>query len=150
MKELEELDAFCQERGMWLTYCSYKGRYKCYVNPGTTMTVAPWYKDRDEAIRAAKEAAGMKERTTLENIQEASRLFNEVVEDLNLFVETYGNRPNVGDAIPAPEGMPFIDNAEKYDAVKAEYDRTGIIQNPIKKRGRPKGSKNKPKAVANE
>lgn len=133
MKELEELEAFCQERGLWLTYCTYQGKWKCYVNPGTIMHEAKWYADRDEAIRAAKEAAWYNKSTefTEEKLVDFMKAADEIVNDF-------------------PDGHVISVSVSTKEAMEhLGYNPAGELIH-VKKRGRPKGSKNKPKVTADE
>lgn len=115
---------------MWLTYCSYNGQYKCYVNPGTAMKEAKWYKDRDEAIRAAKEAAGYEDVMPKELISLQS--MRDTILEMKKSVETQEK---------------LKDQIEYTHTINILPSPIGVVAEctPVKKRGRPKGSKNKPK-----
>ena len=126
MDGLQELDDYCQANNLWLSYCSYKGQYKCYVNPGTTMTVAPWYKSREEAVKACWAAMGVKPKHEWVDVKEKTDRKSSL---------DYSNAKT----IQVPLTM------EEFDKIA-----TRASEYIVKRRGRPKGSKNKPKAVASE
>jgi len=130
MHELNELLQWCISNKAWLTvnYSPFSDGYKVFVNPGRTMTSAKWFKTMDEAVKACWVAIGGKPK------DEAICAGD--------FVEEVG--PGYYKKTNDPENIYGVALSNKEIAA-------GLVNIPvIKRRGRPKGSKNKPKVVANE
>jgi hypothetical protein len=137
MKDFEELRQWCEDHDAWLTFNFYKGKYKCFVNPGTKMTVAPWYESKEEAIAACWAAIGGKPDpmpNELISLQEQHDTLVDVLIERGKL--DYSNASN----IQAPYSADHVNELTE----KA----LGLIDAMPKKRGRPKGSKNKPKESA--
>jgi hypothetical protein len=135
MKDLEELRQWCEDHDAWLTFNFYKGKYKCFVNPGTKMTVAPWYATQEEAIAACWAAIGGKPKYECKNASDVKYRGYKAGDFVMLDTIT-GGYIKASD----PEKITGVAITDTTVAV-------GLVDIPVKRRGRPKGSKNKPKEV---
>lgn len=130
MNELQELLKYCEEHGHWLTfnYSPYDKSYQCYVNPGRSMTSAKRCKNMTDAVQGVWRALGiMRVPINVDHVNEISDTVKKLAKESNPenIVGTIGNN---------------------LIAITDEGD-VAVFQ---KRRGRPPGSKNKPKAVAND
>ena len=125
MEQLNELLQWCIDHKAWLTFNYFDGQYKVFVNPGTAMVVAKWYKTVDEAVKACWAALGIN--TMPKNIQKFHEKAEEIFKD-------------------SPTGV-VVSAIVPLGEMEKMFEQVSISG---KRRGRPKGSKNKPKVVANE
>lgn len=127
MHELNELLQWCVSNKAWLTvnYSPFSDGYKVFVNPGRSMTSAKWFKTLDEAVKACWAALGIN--TMPKNIQKFHEKAEEIFKD-------------------SPTGV-VVSAIVPLGEMEKMFEQVSISG---KRRGRPKGSKNKPKVVANE
>lgn len=134
MDSFNQLLQYCIEHKHWVTlnYSPYDQTYQIYVNPGRTMSAAKRHKTIGDAVRSCWMAMGVNPPTQWVNVSEKTdRKFKagDFVE-----INSHGNFQKTSD--PAKiSGTAISDTSVAV----------GLVNIPVKRRGRPPGSKNKPK-----
>ena len=124
MNEFSELVEYCVANGHYLAfnYSPFDGTYQVYVNPGRAMTSAKRHKSLQDAVRMCWAALGGKP---------LMQTFDEEGLDRT-------NQKNIR--------IPLVKSTVDALMDQALGAACGVSPAP-KKRGRPKGSKNRPKEV---
>ena len=126
LNEFNDIAEWCKAHNdSWLTiyYVGSEKAWKVYVNPGRSMQIAKSYKSFADAVAACKIAVRWEPPTTLlQNIQTANNNMERIAE---------------------------INRENTTVLIQDELDK--FIESTLpKKRGRPKGSRNKPKVSVDE